>query len=88
MCLATERSRDARRRDPGKPTVARKAVARKALRGGSDMGASSKRQSPMDSAGLLGGRRTVKTQANGARLSHAAAYQTPHQVSKVNSLWV
>ena len=38
--------------------------------------------------GLSGGGRTVKTRANGARLSRAGAYRTPHQVSKVNSLWV
>ena len=38
--------------------------------------------------GLSGGRRTVKTRANDARLSRAGAYRTQHQVSKVNSLWV
>merc|ERR1712061_8959 len=62
-CLATERSRAVRRRDPGKPTVARKAelsvladappFPRIAPSGGRETGASRKRQSPVDSAGFL-----------------------------------
>merc|ERR1712138_3851 len=58
-----ERSRAVRRRDPGKPTVARKAelsvladappFPRIAPSGGRETGASRKRQSPVDSAGFL-----------------------------------
>ena len=31
--------------------------------------------------------RTLKTRAGGIRLSRDGPYRTPHQVSKVNSLW-
>merc|ERR1712055_463953 len=66
MCLASVRSRAAKRRSLGKPIVVREAelsvlvdasqIPRIAPRGSRDTNASRKRQSPVDSAGSLGRR--------------------------------